>query len=503
MTGREIYTPLIFSIIASFTLAVAVSSTVFVSPLISALVLFVGLSIVLAEKIYNKTVSPEALLVAVVLVSFSLGALRYSVKDFHEVVEPSVTGVVVSEPEDRENTRRFVLHADNGERVLVNAPLYNPVQYGDRVNVLGGKLERPGIIEDEGSGRDFDYSKYLSKDDIYWTLGFAEVEVVSSGHASGLRSILFSIKRSFVAKIREILPEPQSSLLAGLIIAGRDAMPKDILEEFRRAGVIHIVVLSGFNVALIAEFMRRLFQRLLLYGRPTASPRIAALAALIGIVLFVLMTGGEATVVRAAIMASTVVAAKLFGRHYSAPRALLVAGFVMVVVNPKILIFDPSFQLSFLATLGLIYLLNPFDKLLSHGFLTRWGRVRETLSQTIATQLAVLPLIIYLMGDVSLVSIPANLLVLVTIPYVMLLGFLATLGSYISVVIIWPLSFVSHILLSWILWVSHYLGSLPFASISVPPVPLWLVITTYILAAAFLKFSSTLFQFRFSKKSST
>ncbi|MEK7135088.1 MAG: ComEC/Rec2 family competence protein [Patescibacteria group bacterium] len=448
------YPNLVLVFILGFAGSVFFSSFVFVSPFVALLVFVVGIGILLAEKIQNKVVAREVFLLALLLIALSLGSLRYAVKDFHEVLIPTETGVAVSEPEDKDNVRRFVFRSDNDEKVLVSAPLYHPVQYGDVVKVTG-KLERPGIIESEDGGRDFDYGKYLAKDDIYYTLGFAEVEIISSGHGNPVKEALFKIKRNFVEQAKSILAEPYASLLMGLIVAGRDALPKDILEEFRRAGMIHIVVLSGFNITLIAEFLRRVFQASFLKLGWVRYPHAPAMASIIGVSLFVVMTGGEATVVRAALMAMTVIAAGLFGRNYSASRALLFAGFLMLLHNPKILVFDPSFQLSFLATLGLIYIMPIVKQYLPY----------ETLAQTISTQLAVLPLLVYSMGDVSLVSLPANMLILLTVPWTMFLGFIAVLLSYISVVLAWPLTFVTHLLLSWILVVSHFFSSLPFATV--------------------------------------
>lgn len=466
--------------IFSFACGILLSSLFFFSPIVSLLILIVGVLVLLGEKIYQGKIGREIIFVSLILISFSLGSLRYAVKDFHELLIPSATGTVVSEPEDKENAKRFVFLSDNGEKVLVSAPLYSPVQYGDRIEVRG-KLERPGIIEGEDGGRDFDYGEYLAKDDIYYTLSFAEVEIVSSGHGHPIKAALFKIKRSVVDQARVILSEPYASLLLGLIVAGRDAMPADILEEFRRAGVIHIVVLSGFNITLIAEFLRRLFQHLFIFARVSRFAQAPSLAAIIGVLLFVVMTGGEATVVRAALMALTVILARLFGRAYSAPRALLVAGFLMLLENPKILVFDPSFQLSFLATLGLIYLMPVIDKGLARGAFRSWEQIRTTLSQTLATQLAVLPLLIYSMGDVSLVSLPANMLILLTVPYTMLIGFLAIVVSYPSVILAWPLTFATHLLLSWILFVSQTLGNLSFATIQIPPISFLVVIFAYLV----------------------
>ncbi len=464
--------------IFSFAFGILLSSFLPITPLVSLFTLIIGVGILTVEKIWNGEINQPAIFLSIFLIFFSFGSLRYAVKDFHELKTPSTTGVVVTEPEDKENVGRFVYESDNGERVLVSTSLYTPVSYGDRVEVLSGRLERPGIIKGDEGERDFDYGKYLSKDDIYYTQSFAEVKVLTHGQGNFLKSFLFKIKSDFVQHAKAILTEPYSSLLLGLIVAGRDAMPKDILEEFRRAGVIHIVVLSGFNIILITNFIRRVFQKLFLLSGFAKWPKAPGVASIVGIFLFVIMTGAEATVVRAGIMALIVVLAKFSGRSYSATRALVLAGFLMLMHNPKILVFDPSFQLSFLATLGLIHIMPIIEKRLK--FITERLEMRVIISQTLATQIAVLPLLIYSMGDVSLFSLPANILVLLVVPYAMLAGFLAVLVSYLSALLALPLTYISYLLLSWILLISSTLGNLPFATVRAY-LPLWLTIFFYVL----------------------
>jgi len=459
----------IFVFIFGFVSGIFVSSLVFVPPILSALIIFLGLVIFIVERVWKEKVAKEVLFLSLVFLSFGLGALRYSIKDFHEPLVPLFTGIVVSEPEQRENTTRFVFQADNGEKVLVNTDLYSPVQYGDQVR-MEGKLGEPGIIEDKNGSRPFDYSKYLSKDDIYYTLNFTEVEVLSGGHGNPVKRILFKIKRSFVRKTKQVLAEPYASLLSGLIVSGKEAMPKDILEEFRRAGVIHIVVLSGYNITIIAEFIKTVFR--------------SSAFSVVGIILFVIMTGAEATVVRAALMVLTVIFAKMFRRKFSAPRALLVAAFLMLIQNPKILVFDPSFQLSFLATSALIFVSPLLERHLK-WCPEKWG-LRSTLATTLATQTIVLPYLIYSTGNFSLVSLPANMLILLIIPATMLVGFIATLVAYISPIIALPFSYAAHLLLVWILGVSHYLGNLSFASVTIPPMSWWLVVLVYLAMIIFV-----------------
>jgi competence protein ComEC len=496
MTDRKTSTNSIFVFLFGFFSGVLASSFVFIAPLIGALFILVALAVLSGEKILSSKINKETLFISLALFAFGFGALCYAVKDFHEPSlmesEGSLVGIVESEPEQKENTARFVMSADSsGEKVLVSTGLYSPVEYGDRVEV-SGSWQEPGIIDD-GVGRPFDYAAYLAKDDIYYTLSFAEVEILSSGHGNSVKQFLFKIKNSFVEKMKVILPEPESSLLAGLVVAGKGAMPSEIIEEFRRAGIIHIVVLSGYNVTIIAIFIGKIFETLFLKAPlltrrfNISGPRAAAGASVVGIILFVFMTGAEATVVRASLMVLAVIAAKAFGKNYSASRALLLAAFLMVLINPKILVFDPSFQLSFLAMCGLIWLTPIFEKLLVGIKMPELWGTRIVLATTLATQFSVLPFLVYSMSDVSLVSLPANILVLLFIPSAMLAGFIAALIAYASPIIALPFSYVAHLILSWILGVSSVLGNLSFASIAVSQFPFLFVIVFYIAMIIFVR----------------
>lgn len=445
----------IYTALWSFLFGVLSASLINIPPLVCVLIFIVGLTVYFADK---------HVLVLIAIAGFAFGAFRYDIKDFHELAPAGNTGIVMSEPEKRESDTRFVVETDTGEKVLVSTDILSMVEYGDDVSLVGkAKALKAGS-----------YADYLAKDDIFYTMDFAKVEVLSRGHGNPLRHALLGIKASFVEKMKDILPEPESSLLAGLVVSGKQALPKEILEKFRRAGVVHIVVLSGYNITIIAEFFLILFAFL---GR-----RYAALASAAGIILFVVMSGASATVVRASIMVLLLLVGRVINRPGSAPRILLFTAFLMVMHNPKILLFDPSFQLSFLAMLALIYG-TPMLQGFAERLLSAYGskgysqpivfRLTEMLSVTLATQIFVFPYLLYNMGNFSTVFLISNLLILLVIPLAMLVGFTATLVAFVSVVLAWPLSFVAHLILKWILSVAHFLGNLSFASIQIENFPLW------------------------------
>ncbi|MCH8329246.1 MAG: ComEC/Rec2 family competence protein [Nanoarchaeota archaeon] len=185
------------------------------------------------------------------------------------------------------------------------------------------------------------------------------------------------------------------------MLGTKQSLGEELKQDFIDTGIVHIVVLSGYNVTIVSDAIVGFFGYFL-------SGMVAFSLGLISIVFFAIMTGAGATIVRASIMAILVLIARRIGRTYEITRALLLAGLVMLIHNPWILVFDISFQLSFLATVGLIYLAPRFEKYVR--FLPKFWDIRGIFAATIATQLFVLPFILYKMGTLSLVSPFVNLL---------------------------------------------------------------------------------------------
>ena len=207
------------------------------------------------------------------------------------------------------------------------------------------------------------------------------------------------------------------------------------------------------------------------------------MVAIVSIVAFTFIVGASATVVRAAIMGSIAAIGTAYARPYSALYTLALAGFAMVVWNPYVLVFDPSFQLSFVATLGLLLgvpLLVPKLTFIPNVF-----SLRELAAATIATYIAVLPLLAYMVGDVSIVSLPMNLLVLPVVPVAMLLVFITGSLGILSTFMAAPFAFVTHVLLSYITTLVTVVGNIPQASIEVPRFSFIFVVAVYLLLLFF------------------
>jgi competence protein ComEC len=332
-------------------------------------------------------------------------------------------------------------------------------------------IKKPQKIDAE-DGKIFDYPSYLAKDGIYYQFIFPKISVVSSENGNFIKTKLFLLKEKFMENARAVVKEPESSLLGGLVVGAKRSLGKKLLDDFKIAGVAHIVVLSGYNITIVADSIMKSFSFL---------PRAVGFSfGAFGIILFAVMTGGAPTAIRAAIMALIVILAKSTGRTSGMTRALIIAGFLMVLQNPKILVFDSSFQLSFAATLGLIYFTPIAEKYL--WFIPeKWGSFREIIFSTIATQLFVLPLILYKIGIFSVFALPVNLLILPLVPITMFFGFLTGMAGFIWLPLSIPFAYISYFLLAYELLVIQFFASLPFSSFFVSDFPFVLVVIIYLL----------------------
>ena len=391
----------------------------------------------------------------------------------------ALEGIVIREPEVREKTTHlYVAVAD--DVLLVTTERYVDVSYGDSVSIKG-ELQRPTSFVSD-LGREFNYPGYLLARGVEYRISFAQVATTATGSGNRIVKALLQFKHALMNSIESVIPEPQAGLGEGLLLGVKQALGADVEAAFRTTGIIHIIVLSGYNVMLVVAFVMFILSFFL-------SKRRRLFVGLLAIIGFAIMVGLSATVVRASIMASLLLIAATFGRTYDISRALLLAGAVMVFINPYILVYDIGFQFSFMATVGLILIAPRFETLFLNA--TPLLSVKEYVIATIATQIAVLPLLLYYIGEVSLIAVVVNVLVLPMVPLAMLTTFLAGMVGMFSSTLAIPFGFVAHLFLTYILEVAILFAALPFASVVVGAFPLIGVFVLYgIIGFAVLYFKN-------------
>jgi competence protein ComEC len=432
--------------------------------------------------------------VFVLLFALFLGAARYqySVPKFDAFhiafyndrdYDLLITGYLVEPPDYRDtytNLRMEVEKVDTGDGdlsvhglILVRASSNQTFEYSERIRVRG-KLKTPPENED------FSYRDYLAAQHIHSYMSSAEVTVLPGNGGNPVSKALYAFKERSLNNIYRIFPDPESSLLAGILLGEDTGLTRELQQAFKNTGTAHIIAISGFNISIIAALFVTFFSRFL-------GPRNGAILAVIGIAFYTVLVGGDAAVVRAAIMGSLALFARQVGRRQFALNTLLAVALLMNLWNPLYL-WDVGFQLSFFATLGLILYAEPFSQF-ANRIITKYfptsaaERFAQLFSEfvllTLAAQLTTIPIMAYHFQRLSLVSFIANPFILPAQPAVMILGGIAVILS-----VVWfPLGQIA----AWIAWpfvvytirIVELFDRVPHGTIFLGDFSIWFVIFFY------------------------
>ncbi|HEY5731439.1 MAG TPA: ComEC/Rec2 family competence protein [Anaerolineales bacterium] len=432
--------------------------------------------------------------VFILLFALSLGAARYqfSVPKFDAFhiaffndrdYDLLITGTIAEPPDYRDNytnLRVEVGKVDTGDGdlqanglILVRASNNQTFEYGERIR-LRGKLKTPPENED------FSYRDYLAAKNIHSYMTSAEITVLPGNGGNLIFRALYAFKEKSFNNIYRLFPDPESSLLAGILLGVDTGLTKGLQQAFKNTGTAHIIAISGFNISIIAGIFVTYFSRFL-------GERRGAILAVSAIILYTILVGGDAAVVRAAIMGTLALFAKQLGRRQFALNTLLVVALLMCSWNPLYL-WDVGFQLSFFATLGLILYATPFsefaNRIIARLFPTSTAEkftklFSEFVLLTLAAQLTTIPIMAYHFQRISLISFIANPFILPAQPAVMILGGLAVLLS-----LVWfPLGQIA----AWVAWpfvvytirIVEIFDRVPHGTIFLGDFSVWFVILFY------------------------
>ncbi len=279
------------------------------------------------------------------------------------------------------------------------------------------------------------------------------------------------LRRKFAAGMQSALPEPVASFGLGLLIGQRSTLPQENADQLRHVGLTHIIAVSGYNLTVIVLACRRLFVK-----RSKFQATFICLA-LIG--LFLLLTGSSPPIVRAAIVSLLSIASWYYGRAIKPIALILLAAALTALANPLYLWGNVSWYLSFLAFFGVLVVAPLLTKRLFGD--KEPGVLLGILLESACASLVVLPYILFIFGETSLISLVANVLVIPFIPLAMLLSLGAGLvGSIIPALagwLAWPANWV----LTYMLDIANLLGRIPHAYVSNIGFPVPYMLTAYLI----------------------
>lgn len=347
---------------------------------------------------------------------------------------------------------------DTNERTLVQTGRFPEYGFGQTLS-LAGTPQAPKNFSD------FDYVAYLRKDGIRTIVRTPEIRTVpevpmSDSERLRLRiySPILKLKDKFESSLQHSITEPGAALTAGLLLGSRTDIPQDLKDDFAATGMSHVLAISGYNIAIVAE----LIMIILLFFMRRKSAFLIAVVAICG---FVILTGATSSVVRAAFMGILLLFASGFGRLYDPRASILLAATAMITINPLMLRHDLGFQLSFAAVLGLFYLSPLLFQMLLRFKLPQG--FKKILAATLGAQIAVLPLILYHFHSFALYAVPANVVILPIIPITMFLGFITGLSGLIFEQLGQLVGVLTWALTEFQIMAVHQFAQLPFSNLSV------------------------------------
>jgi competence protein ComEC len=417
-----------------------------------------GLRFILARRfVFISTrlnsLPKSPLSIPLLLCFLSLGAARYqSVQpdissdyiawynnlEFEYVVE----GILVEPADVRDSYTNLRIRADRlhplGENlftpveglILARVPPGESWHYGDRIRIQGELATPP---EDEG----FSYREYLARQGIHSFMPNAKGKLLLHGQGNFIKANIYNLREKALKTIYLIFPDPEASLLAGILLGVESNIPEDVQRAFNQTGTAHIIAISGFNITILAALFTTIFVRIL-GGRRRL---LAAGLTTVVITVYTVLVGADAAVVRAAVMGAVALLAALYGRRQEGINTLAFVAALMALFNPNIL-WDLSFLLSFFATLGLVLYADPLSqafKRFARRFVhtdtvNRLSRpFGEYILFTLAAQLTTLGIVIYNFQRLSLSSLVANPAILPAQPPVMILGGIAVILGMLSI----------------------------------------------------------------------
>jgi len=368
----------------------------------------------------------------------------------------------------------FAVIDKSGGRAVLQVKKARPVGYNDKIRICPN-LAKP--VATSGGFKRYLLSKYKSSD-LY---SLDEIEFIQAG--GGALRKLFSFSASIGDICQKLFPGDIGVLAKGLLIGQTDAFSGAFKKLMRSSGTTHLVAVSGYNVSIIA---------ISLFGfiRSLISRRAAVAVSLCVLVLFCLLTGATASVLRATIMGAILILGKIIGRRSAGINALFVAALLMILFNPFSL-WDAGFQLSFAATMGLVMsepIVKPVLALIKNAVALNFAKA---FGETIFAQIFTLPILLIGFGNFSWIAPLANLLILPFVPVAM--SFLAiTVSAYF----IYPIFGIfvagaTELLLRYFTSVILVFGSWRFSALSLKDLSwLWTIPSYALIASAFVLLKS-------------
>lgn len=388
------------------------------------------------------------------------GLILARLEPYHEIVKQTVV-VEVTATTDGVYGDKTQLSFDGGS-VRIIEPFEATVPGRLKIQGFGEQaVYRGDIVRAEGKF-------FPTRGSRQGTVSYASLSVQGRND-----SWLDKMRLRFIAGMESALPEPLASFALGLLIGQRSTLPDNVNAQLAAVGLTHIIAVSGYNLTIMVRAVQRHGKK-----RSKYQKTVLSLTLIIG---FLLVTGFSASIVRAAIVSILSLLAWYYGRSFRPMLLLSLAAVITAAWNPLYVWSDIGWYLSFLAFYGIIVLVPLITKRL-YGSRRQPRPLTLLLLETTMAQIMTMPLILYIFGVTSTVSLISNLLIAPLVPLAMLLSLIAGLAGIFLPVTAGLLAWPAWLLLTYMLDVVNLLSRIPHASIS-RALPLAYMVCLYVSLA--------------------
>ncbi|AEY66475.1 DNA internalization-related competence protein ComEC/Rec2 [Clostridium sp. BNL1100] len=393
-----------------------------------------------------------------------------------------VKGFIDSEIQNSEDGKsNFVLKTESVVYKNKTVKVKNRILvYVNNINIKIGyrtKIGFTGVVEKPKPATNpagFDYRRYLASIGISGRIylhGASDIQVSGQKGGGYLYRIGYAIKNKVVDIISYSLDKNQAGLLEGMLIGYKDGLDENAFTAFSKAGLSHIMVASGMNVAFIILPFTFIFKKLRL------SSLKANIITIFILILFVFVTGFSASVVRAVIMGIIILTGRIIMREPDIYTSISASALILLIINPYTL-FDIGFQLSFGATLSLVMFYPQIKSFTEYKYIP--NVISDTLAATIAAQLGVIPVTLYYFNNFSTFSIISNILVVPLVEFVTIIGFIMVFAGLLNIYLAVIIGYINNTFLSFILFVTEVTSKIPFSLLKLPTPTFGMVLFYYL-----------------------
>jgi len=369
-----------------------------------------------------------------------------------------IKGIIIKDPVQRRFYTNIIISPEQIEGlqttsglILVRVSSCNlNFKYGDKVLVFG-KLSQPYWSGNIGT---FNYRKYLERHHIYGVMKIKDAEnikIVARDEGNFIISKALVLKNMIKIINKRSLPDPQAAMLNGILLGMRENIPQQIFDMFRKSGIAHILAVSGLHVGLILL----MFWGFLKLCR--IPKKVAAFILILLVILYCMVTGMRDPIFRTTIMALAVLVAIIIDREQNLYISLSLACLALLLINPYSL-FNAGFQLSFIATLGIIYL----APILIERIKLKPRFLFIAFAVSLSAQISVMPIVAYHFNYLSLWSVFTNIIILPIVACILALGLLASVFGILWIKLAYIFSMPNWILLTILLKLIEFFSSVNF-----------------------------------------